>query len=174
MVSAGGAGVELWDARIISDGRGVGELMVGRGEWVRCVAGDAAQGGYVFGGTSGGVVLIWDVRMGGVVAKVGMHAGTVWEVGVVNCSKAGLLLSGGEDGRVWLMDFAAAAGRSDSSNTMQEDGFWNAELAQSDLRDVGEGGLGGLGVNGVHAHPNADLFGYTMDSGCVAFGSLYS
>eukprot|EP00177_Eucheuma_denticulatum_P001614 GFKZ01002892.1.p1 GENE.GFKZ01002892.1~~GFKZ01002892.1.p1 ORF type:complete len:401 (+),score=55.73 GFKZ01002892.1:116-1318(+) len=167
IVGAGRSGeVGVWDLR---EGREVVQRLEHVEDVPSCVTVDAAQGNFVIGGTRGGEVCVWDRRRGELpLNRALIHDGVVWEVGVVASSKPGLLLSAGEDGRVWLMDYKAAGCRGGGDGG----DFWTATMTQSDLRDVGVGG--GVGVNGVDAHWTADLFAFTSDSGSVCFGTLYS
>lgn len=168
VVGAGGSGeIGVWDLR---QGSEVVQRLGHEDDVPSCVTVDAAQGNFVIGGVRNGEVCVWDRRMGGSpLSRARIHDGMVWEVRVVASSKPGLLLSGGEDGRVWLMDYAAAACRGGGGEIGE---FWRATMTQSDLRNVG--GDGGVGVNGVDGHATADLYAYTTDSGSVSFGSLYS
>lgn len=168
VVGAGRSGeIGVWDLR---GGSEVVQRLGHEDDVPSCVTVDAAQGNFVIGGVRNGEVCVWDRRMGGSpLSRARIHDGMVWEVRVVASSKPGLLLSGGEDGRVWLMDYAAAACRGGSGGTGE---FWRATMTQSDLRNVG--GDGGMGVNGIDGHATADLYAYTTDSGSVSFGSLYS
>lgn len=190
VVAAGASGVAgVWDFR---ERRGGGWGADGerptqelrhpeRGVGVLGVAVDAAQPHFVLGGTSSGELAVWDRRGGDgglPLGRVALHDGAVWDVRVVRSSRPGLLLSCGEDGRVWLMDFAAAAARSavaGAGAAWRDSGeFWRAELAAADVRNVAAPAGATLGVNAVDAHPRADLFAYAGDSAAVTFGSLYS
>lgn len=187
VVAAGASGVAgVWDFR---ERPGGGPARGGptqelrhpeRGVGVLGVAVDAAQPHFVLGGTTGGEVAVWDRRGGGELplGRVKLHDGAVWDVRVVRSSRPGLLLSCGEDGGVWLMDFAAAAARSGLAGAgaawMESGEFWRAELAAADVRNVAAPAGVTLGVNAVDAHPSADLFAYAGDSAAVTFGSLYS
>lgn len=168
IVGAGGSGdIGVWDLR---KGSEVVQRLEHEDDVASCVTVDTAQGNFVIGGVRNGEVCVWDRRMGGSpLSRARIHDGMVWDVRVVASSKPGLLLSGGEDGRVWLMDYAAAACRGGGGGIGE---FWRATMTQSDLRNVG--GDGGVGVNGVDGHATADLYAYTTDSGSVTFGSLYS
>lgn len=177
VVSAGaGCEVCVWDTRIIQTGRGnvqtLGHPVPGVA--TRCVTTDPAQPHFVIGGTRNGELCTWDRR--GTepfpLNRVAMHDGVVWETRVVSSSKPGLLLSCGEDSKVWLMDFAAAASR-DTALGSESGEFWRSMITQSDVRNV-VGWDNTLGINGVDAHATADLYAYTSDSGAVAFGCLYA
>ncbi|CDF38136.1 unnamed protein product [Chondrus crispus] len=177
VVSAGaGCEVCVWDTRIIQTGRGNVQTLghPTPGVATRCVTTDPAQPHFVIGGTRNGELCTWDRR--GTepfpLNRVAMHDGVVWETRVVSSSKPGLLLSCGEDSKVWLMDFAAAASR-DSAMGSESGEFWRSMITQSDVRNV-VGWDSALGINGIDAHPTADLYAYASDSGAVAFGCLYS
>lgn len=181
LVSAGGSGeVCVWDTRTVAmTSRCESELRHPLpGVVTSCIMADAAQAHFVIGGTRTGEICVWDRRGTDSypVNRVSMHEGPVWEARVVSSSKPGLLLSGGEDGKVWLMDFAAAAGRSGAVGGAGWAGsgeFWRANITQSDLRNV-TAEESSVGVNGIDAHAHADLYAYTTDSAKVGFGSLYS
>lgn len=177
VVSAGAGGeVTIWDSRIIGTGRGSIQTLEhpAVGITTRCVTTDAAQPHFVIGGTRNGEICAWDRRGKEPypLNRVSMHDGVVWETRVVSSSKPGLLLSCGEDSKVWLIDFAAAAGR-EAVLGCESGEFWRATITQSDVRNI-VGWDSVLGINGVDAHGTADLYAYTSDSGAVAFGSLYS
>jgi WD40 repeat protein len=182
-VSAGASGVcSVWDSRTaLRDQLPTLRLKhPNSAAWPLCVTIDAAQPHFILSGTSVGELVIWD-RRGGAgfpLSRATIHDGFVWDVRVVASSRPGLLLSCGEDARVWHMDFAAAASRggvSGSAATWRETGeFWRAELSENDVRNVAASAGATLGVNSVDAHPHADLFAYASDSAAVTFGSLYS
>jgi WD40 repeat protein len=183
VVSAGASGVcSIWDARTAHRGQ-VPNLRLRHPNptvWPLSVTIDAAQPHFVLAGTSEGELVIWDRRAGEgfPLSRATLHDGFVWDVRVVASSRPGLLLSCGEDARVWHMDFAAAASRggvTGSAATWRDTGeFWRAELTENDVRNVAASAGATLGVNSVDAHPHADLFAYASDSAAVTFGSLYS
>lgn len=162
--------VGIWDAR-------AGRVQtLGGGNGACCVSADPAQPHFVLAGTLGGELAVWDRRMADApVGRVALHDGPVWELAVV-ASRPGLLLSCGEDSKVWLMDFSAASGRAamgTAADKWRDKGeHWRAQLTQSDLRDVGA--LSTLAVNSVATHPMADLYAFVSDSASVTFGSLYN
>lgn len=186
VVAAGASGTaSIWDFRTGgSSGKGGAPAQVLRHPNVAAsmlgVTVDAAQPHFVLAGTNVGEVCIWDRRGGDgfPLNRIALHSGYVWDVRVVSSSRPGLLLSCGEDAGVWLMDFAAAAGRGAVGGvaaTWRETGeFWRAEVGESDVRNVASDGGRMLGINSVDAHPYADLFAYASDSAAITFGSLYS
>lgn len=149
-----------------------------------CVASDAAQSHFVMAGLANGEICMWDRRGTSLypVSRVALHDGHVWDVSVV-ASRAGLLLSAGEDTCVWLMDFSAAAGRSQLNMNMNANGntgegwremgeYWRATITQSDVRNIS--GANKTPANAVAAHPVADLYAFASDSAAVTFGTLYN
>lgn len=189
VVAAGASGVcGIWDWRVgRRDKRAAGELRhPERGVSTTSICIDSAQPQYVLGGQSNGEVVVWDRRYAGDAAvggekaailpltRLALHTGCVWGLGVVRNARPGLLLSCGEDGLVWLMDFGAAAARSAAVAWSEGGDFWRAQVARGDLRNVAAGVGTMLGINSIDAHSQADLFAYTSDSASVTFGSLYS
>lgn len=174
VVTAGGCEVAVWDIRTGSSAGLRHPTTVP----AMSVAVDKGQPHFIMAGLRNGEVCVWDRR--GVesypVNRMQLHEGPVWDVGVVSSSKAGLLLCCGEDGMVWLVDFAAAGyrgGIGSAERSWYDRGeFWRAQVKQSDLRNV-VGSNDVLGINSVNSHASADLFSYTSDSGSVAFGCLY-
>lgn len=182
VISAGASGeVSLWDTRIAGKTRACSQTLrhPATGMLPVSVTVDAAQPHFVLAGTASGELAIWDRRGGDgfPLSRVALHDGFMWDVRVVSSTRPGLLLSCGEDASVWLMDFAAAAGRgamgSAADSWCDTGEFWRAQLTQSDLRNVGARYSSMLGINSVDAHPRADLFAFVSDSGCASFGSLY-
>lgn len=179
VVSAGAGGeVCVWDTRMIGRARAKAKVQAlghpSVGVTTRCVTADPAQPHFIIGGTRNGEICTWDRRGAQPfpLNRVSMHDGVVWETRVVSSTKPGLLLSCGEDSKVWLMDFAASAGR-EAVIECESGEFWRATITQSDVRNI-VGWDCVLGINGIDAHATADLYAYTSDSGAVAFGSLYS
>ncbi len=168
VVSAGSTGeIDVWDLREMN----VRQKLKCTAKCARplCVASDAAQPHIVVAGLASGELCMWDRRNEDTlpVSRVQLHDGYMWDVNVVD-SRAGLLLSAGEDSDVWLMDFGAAATRSagDASE------HWRAQITQSDVRNVAAQNKDP--VNAVAAHPVADLYAFASDSAAVTFGTLYN
>jgi hypothetical protein len=183
VVTAGASGVVcVWDVRAAGKTQRPAQTLrhpESRSSPI-CVTVDASQPHFTVAGTSAGEIGIWDRRGGDgfPLNRVTMHEGFVWDSRVVASSRPGLLVSCGEDARVWLMDFAAAAGHGASGGAAagwrQAGEFWRAELAESDVRSLSAAAGATLGVNSVDAHPRADLFAYTTDSAAVTFGRLWA
>lgn len=168
VVSAGATGeIGVWDLRTLSVNQKL--KCTAKGARPLCVTSDAAQPHIILAGLANGELCMWDRRNeeSFPVSRVRLHEGYIWDVHVVD-SRAGLLLSCGEDSDVWLMDFNAAAmrGHGDSSE------HWRAQITQSDVRNIAA--KNSHPVNAVAAHPVADLYAYACDSASVTFGTLYN
>jgi WD40 repeat protein len=184
VVTAGASGVVcVWDVRVATRTKSAAQTLRHpdcAGGAPLCVTVDASQPQFVVAGTAGGELGIWDRRGGDgfPLSRTTVHDGFVWDARVVASSRPGLLVSCGEDARVWLMDFAAAAGRGATGGAAagwrQTGEFWRAELGECDVRSLSAAAGATLGVNSVDAHPHADLFAYTTDSAAVTFGRLWA
>lgn len=176
-VTVGGSGVcAVWDERTFGSSREpVSQLRHPNptASPVRAAV-DHGKSHFVLAGTTIGEVAIWDRRSGesSPINRISIHDGFIWDVRVLVNPGPGLLLSCGEDGSVWLMDFGAASARHPFGTASAVEP-WRAELTEGDVRNISSSVGKTLGVNSVDAHPEADLIAYASDSAVVSFGSLY-
>lgn len=171
-VVTAGCDVTIWDVRT---GSRCG-LVHPAGGVATCVAGDMSMPQFIMAGTRDGEVCVWDRRAEAQpISRVMLHEGPVWDVRVVS-GRSGVLTCCGEDGMVWVVDFAKAASRGGLGSAEQvwsERGeYWRAAVEQSDVRRV-VGADSVLAINSMDVHDEADLFVYGSDSGSAGFGRLF-
>lgn len=174
VVGAGGCGVTVWDVR---NGSVRSRVQHPAHQVATAVTADLAQPHIIIAGFRNGEVCVWDQRAGDnadPVSRAAVHDGPVWDVRVVTCSRAGRLMTCGEDGRVLLLDYALAAARDATESWSGNGEFWRAAIRTGDVRSLIGNSRLALGVNGIDAHWSAELFAYVSDSAQVGFGALSS
>lgn len=168
-LTTAGCQVSVWDVRT-----GIRECLTHPTKGMAmCVTGDPGMPQFVISGTRDGEICIWDRRAEKTpLNRVVLHEGPVWDVCVAS-GRSGVLVSCGEDGKVWVSDFAKAAmrgGLASQEHMWSDRGeYWRVPVEQSDLKSIG-GNL--LGTNSVDVHSGNDLFAYATDSGSLGFGRL--
>ncbi|PXF47855.1 Nucleoporin Nup43 [Gracilariopsis chorda] len=167
-----GCDIAVWDVR-----SGDRTDLIHPGKCVAtCVGIDPGQPHFVMGGMRNGELAIWDRRSDSLpFNRIGLHSGPIWDLGVVSSSRAGMLLSCGEDGNVNLVDFTKAGDRGGFGSIEQafcdQGEFWRAGLSLADITSVTREALA---VNSVNSHRSAALFAYATDGGVLGFGNLSS
>lgn len=141
------------------------------------VTADSSQSHFVMAGTSVGEIVVWDRRNDEYpINRIKLHDGIVWDARVLTSARPGMILTCGEDAKVWLVDFAAAASRGligGPVSTWHTSGeHWRAEVTEADVVNIAASAGTTLGVNSVDAHPESDLFAYVSDSASLIVGTL--
>ena len=168
-LTTAGCQVCVWDLRT-----GNREVMVHQSKGVAmCVTGDPGMPQFILAGMRDGEVAIWDRRSERTpINRVAMHQGPVWDVCMAS-GRSGVLLSGGEDGSVFMADFAHSAmkaGLGSKESVWGERGeYWRVAVDAGDLNELASGPMA---VNSVAVHSGTDLFAYASDGGELAFGRL--
>lgn len=170
-VTAGAAGVTVWDVRCAT--HSALKLSGNGAALATAVAADASQPHFVQAGLRDGAVVVWDRRAPqATLGRVDAHNGPVWDVRVIACTaRPGRLVTGGEDGQMWVLDYACAAARAGGEGWSESGEVWRATIAErEDVHQIGK--TEKLPVNSVDAHDEAALFAYGTDGAAIVFDAL--